>query len=234
MRRSRNPQRRWRTICRVAGVCACLLAFAGTLAAAGATVQMAAAAPAAATAPAPPAAPAPAAAAPTAPPPFTTAPSGTDRPLMPDPALEPPQGFVPILTVYGRGIQRYACRESGKGAGAFAWTLVEPQAQLFDGEDHEVGKHSAGPTWQLTDGSRAVKKKLVATFPALQSDGIPWLLLEIESSGEGRLAGARYVQRIDTVGGAAPLAGCDAAHSSATHDVEYRATYIFYGQRARK
>jgi Protein of unknown function (DUF3455) len=159
---------------------------------------------------------------------------GSSRPMMPDPSLEPPRTVSPALTLYGQGVQRYVCKEKDKTPGAFEWTLKEPQAKLFDGQDHEVGSHFAGPTWQLADGSKAVKKKVLATFPALQSDGVPWLLVEIESSGQGKLAGARYVQRIDTVGGAAPLAGCDAAHAGTTQDVEYRATYVFYAPRAQK
>ncbi len=167
--------------------------------------------------------------------PWQNAPSGgSSRPLMPDPSLEPPRSVAPLLTLYGQGVQRYVCKEKDKSPATFEWTLKEPQAKLFDGQDHEVGSHFAGPTWQLADGSKAVKKKVLATFPALQSDGVPWLLVEIEASGQGQLAGTQYVQRIDTVGGAAPLGGCDAAHASATQDVEYRATYVFYGQRARK
>jgi hypothetical protein len=159
---------------------------------------------------------------------------GIARPVMPDASLEPPASVVPVLVLYGQGVQRYVCKAKDKAPETFEWTLKEPQAKLYDGEGHELGAHSAGPTWQLSDGSKAVKKKLVASFPALQSDGVPWLLLEIESSGTGRLAGTRYVQRIDTVGGVAPAIGCDAAHAGATTDVEYRATYLFYGPRPEK
>jgi hypothetical protein len=180
------------------------------------------------------AAPAPAAGAPASQP-WQTTPSGSSsRPLMPDPSLEPPRNVAPILTLYGQGVQRYVCKEKEKSPGTFEWTLKEPQAKLFDGQDHEVGSHFAGPTWQLTDGSKTVKKKVLATFPALQSDGVPWLLVETESSGQGQLAAAQYVQRIDTVGGAAPFTGCDAAHGAATQDVEYRATYVFYAPRGQK
>jgi hypothetical protein len=167
--------------------------------------------------------------------PWQAAPSGgLLRPLMPDHALEPPADFVPVLITYGQGVQRYVCKTADKPAGSFAWTLKEPQAKLYDAADHEIGAHSAGPAWQLTDGSKAVKKKVLGTFPALELDGVPWLLVEIESSGAGLLAGTRYVQRVDTVGGAAPATGCDAAHAGASLDVEYRATYIFYAPRPRQ
>lgn len=179
---------------------------------------------------------------------------GLTRPVMPDRALDPPASVVPVLMLYGQGVQRYVCKEkaaaapASTGAGAatapgpgsspppaaaFEWTLKEPVAKLFDGADHEVGVHSAGPTWRLSDGSQAVRKKLVASVRALQFDGVPWLLIEIESSGKGGLAGTTYVQRLDTVGGAAPPAGCDSAHAGATTDVEYRATYLFYAPRPK-
>jgi hypothetical protein len=45
------------------------------------------------------------------------------------------------------------------------------------------------------------------------------------------LASTRYVQRLDTVGGVAPAAGCDSAHAGTRARVDYSATYDFYGQR---
>jgi hypothetical protein len=153
------------------------------------------------------------------------------RPLMPDPSLEPPANQVPVLFAYAQGVQRYVCKEKEQAKGSFEWTLKEPQAKLADVNGREIGSHSAGPTWQLADGSKAVKKKLIASVPALQSDGVPWLLLETEPSGKGALARTQYVQRVDTVGGAAPATGCDAAHAGKTLDVDYRATYVFYAPR---
>ena len=158
-------------------------------------------------------------------------PGGIARPLMPDPSLEPPANQVPVLIAYGLGVQRYVCKEKEAAKGSFAWTLKEPQAKLSDASGREIGSHFAGPSWQLQDGSKAAKKKVVATVPALASDAVPWLLVEVEGSGNGALSGVQYVQRVDTVGGAAPAAGCDASHAAAAHDVEYRATYVFYAPR---
>jgi hypothetical protein len=161
--------------------------------------------------------------------PWKVVPKGTvARPVMPDPKLDPPKDVVPVLKAYGQGVQRYICQEKEVGKGADAWVLKEPVAKLMDQQDHEIGSHSAGPTWQLADGSKVVKKRVVASAPALQVDGVPWLLVEVESSGQGRLAGVQYVQRVDTVGGAAPSTGCDAAHAATTLDVDYRAVYVFY------
>jgi hypothetical protein len=164
--------------------------------------------------------------------PWAVTPSGElARPLMPDRSLEPPADQVPVLLAYGQGVQRYVCKEKEQAKGSFEWTLKEPVAKLSDAAGREIGHHSAGPTWQLADGSKAVKKKLVVSVPALAFDAVPWLLIEIESSGKGGLAGTQYVQRMDTVGGAPPSAGCDAAHAGATQDVDYRATYLFYAPR---
>ena len=56
---------------------------------------------------------------------------------------------------------------------------------------------------------------------------IPELLLKaVSHSGDGRMSGVTYVQRLDTVGGLAPTAGCDTA--GATARVDYTATYYFY------
>jgi Protein of unknown function (DUF3455) len=164
--------------------------------------------------------------------PWRVAPSGElRRPLMPDRSLEPPANEVPVLFAYGQGVQRYVCKEKERAKGSYAWVLKEPQAKLADTSGHEIGTHSAGPSWQLADGSKAVRKTLVASVPALASDAVPWLLLSVDASGKGGIADAEYVQRVDTVGGAAPADGCDAAHAGATRDVEYRATYVFYARR---
>lgn len=164
--------------------------------------------------------------------PWEVTPSGDlARPTMPDRSLDPPANQVPVLLAYGQGVQRYICKEKEQAKGSFEWTLKEPIAKLADASGRELGSHSAGPSWQLADGSKAVKKKLVASVPALAFDAVPWLLIEIESTGKGALAGTQYVQRMDTVGGAPPAAACDAKHAGATQDVEYRATYLFYSPR---
>lgn len=164
--------------------------------------------------------------------PWKVAPSGElARPMMPDRSLDPPADQVPVLLAYGQGVQRYVCKEKEQAKGTFEWTLKEPVAKLNDANGHEIGSHSAGPSWQLADGSKAVKKKVVATVKALAFDAVPWLLIEIESSGKGALAGTQYVQRMDTVGGAPPATGCDASHAGAMQDVDYRATYLFYAKR---
>jgi hypothetical protein len=58
---------------------------------------------------------------------------------------------------------------------------------------------------------------------------IPWLLLEAqEHTGSGAFSTVTYIQRLDTVGGVAPVEGCDEAHEGDEARVPYEATYAFY------
>ena len=136
-----------------------------------------------------------------------------------------PAGTKELMTLTGVGVQIYACKDQAAGP---AWTFVEPQAKLFD-QSKETGTHSAGPTWTLKDGSW-VKGQLLATKPSSDPNAIPWLLLKAaDSHGPGALAKVAYVRRSDTVGGKAPVSGCDATHLGATHEEPYQAVYTFYG-----
>ncbi len=59
---------------------------------------------------------------------------------------------------------------------------------------------------------------------------VPWLLLRAKSNeGAGAFASVKYIQRVDTKGGVAPSAGCDAAQAGAEARVDYSANYAFYG-----
>jgi hypothetical protein len=139
------------------------------------------------------------------------------------PAIAAP-GMTPFLEVSATGFQVYTC--SKNDAGAMAWTLKAPDAQLFDKDKKQVGKHYAGPTWEATDGSKIVAAaKGNAPSPA---GSIAWLLLEVKShEGSGTLADTKAVQRISTTGGVAKTQGCDAAHAGAEDRVAYTATYRF-------
>ncbi|MDP9122702.1 MAG: DUF3455 domain-containing protein [Acidobacteriota bacterium] len=151
-----------------------------------------------------------------------------ERPAVPDRSLDPPAAVVPVLKAAGEGVQRYACIEKEGTPGTFAWTLRGPWAKLYDAAHREIGSHSAGPTWQLGDGSKVVKKEVLATVQSTDQRAIPWLLVQVEPSGAGALASVTYVQRIDTAFGRAPATGCDAEHAGATEEVDYSATYLFY------
>ena len=74
----------------------------------------------------------------------------------------------------------------------------------------------------------------------MTSSSIPQLLLQAATNvGPGLLGDVTWIQRLDTVGGAAPATGCDAGHVGAQVLTPYRADYFFYhmalaGQRVHQ
>ena len=132
------------------------------------------------------------------------------------------------LIASAKGVQIYECRARKDGTVGYEWAFVAPEADLFDAGGNRIGRHYAGPHWESTDGSRilgAVKEHAAA--PA--ADAIPWLLLSAKSVGpEGSLSKVTSVQRVSTVGGLAPKAGCSQAAVGKSVRVQYTADYYFY------
>jgi hypothetical protein len=127
-----------------------------------------------------------------------------------------------VLRARGEGVQIYTCTKVDD----WVWKLKAPDATLFDDQHHAIGKHFAGPTWQLDDGSE-VRGKLLESRQ--QEGTIPWLILSAESiGGPGRLSLVDVVRRSETKGGLAPSTGCDAQHAGAEVRVPYSATYSFF------
>jgi hypothetical protein len=138
---------------------------------------------------------------------------------MPDAIAAPDQ--VPIVTVHGEGAQIYECKVNATGT--LAWQFREPIATLLL-NDKTVGRHSAGPTWALYDGS-AIVGRTAASAPGATRRDIPWLRLDVTAhSGHGELSAATTVQRINTDGGA--MAGpCN--QPGAFLSIPYSADYVF-------
>jgi hypothetical protein len=125
------------------------------------------------------------------------------------------------------GAQVYACTRLHDGTLAFM--LEAPDAKLFDANQSAAGTHGAGPSWVAADGSSVHGKKL-AQADAPRPDAIPWLLVEATANeGGGLFSRVRYVQRVDTVGGKAPVTGCDVASLGAKARADYTADYYFFG-----
>jgi hypothetical protein len=143
-------------------------------------------------------------------------------------ALEVPGNPAsPKLHAIGRGVQIYTC--SAGQSGTWAWTFKAPQATLFAEKGSEIGKHYAGPTWELDDGSKVVGSVLEKVAAPNAAQDIPWLLLQVTSeSGSGELSGVRYVQRLDTAGGDAAAADCNAGSAGQDAQVDYQADYYFW------
>lgn len=147
-------------------------------------------------------------------------------PDVPD-AIQVPGGEEVVLFAHATGWQVYTCKKT-EPDGKFAWVLKAPEADLLDRKDKVIGKHSAGPTWKLKDGSE-VKGKAAARVDSLDPDSIPWLRVEVvEHSGKGLLEAVNMIQRVRTLGGQPPADGCDAAHPDAESRSRYSADYYFF------
>lgn len=144
------------------------------------------------------------------------------------PALDPPPGARPAMVVAAHGVQIYECRAADGEGTRHEWTFVAPQADLFDASGLRIGSHGAGPHWRADDGSRVVGA-VKARSAAPQAGAMPWLLLVAHSTGgEGAFSRVTHIQRVNTVGGAAPAQGCDRAHAGRSIAVGYRADYRFF------
>jgi Protein of unknown function (DUF3455) len=135
--------------------------------------------------------------------------------------LAPPQERPLVGKYAAKGVQIYVCSVEGVAK----WEFKAPEAELTDAQGKPFAKHYAGPTWEARDGSKIVGKVL-ANEPAPKAGAIPWLLLSAESFGSGVLAGARFVQRVNTAGGVGPTGACPTAGTE--RRVDYTADYIFY------
>jgi len=141
------------------------------------------------------------------------------------PELRPPQGAKLVLHAHAKGDQVYTCKGD---AGQYSWVLKAPDAELMDESGKVIGRHFAGPAWQLNDGSK-VTGKVVARFDSPDAGAVLWLLLSaVDHSGTGPMSSVSYIQRLNTKGGKASATGCDAAHSGAETRVAYSADYFFY------
>jgi hypothetical protein len=145
------------------------------------------------------------------------------------PATLQPDGPQRLADRVGaRGVQIYECRAMPGAAGGAHWAFVAPEAELLDARGTVAGKHYAGPHWEALDGSKIVGATK-ARADAPQAGAIPWLLLSARSvGGPGRFAHVTSVQRIHTVGGAAPSKTCDGSTLGAIERVPYRADYVLF------
>ena len=143
-------------------------------------------------------------------------------------SVEVPANQTLALTLNAKGVQIYECRAVAGDPAKFEWVFKAPEADLFDAQGRKVGRHFAGPSWELNDGSKVVGK-LKAKEDAPDGKGIPWLLLDVAQASGPTLGKTQSIQRVDTVGGKAPAATmADAAKVGQEARVEYTATYKFY------
>lgn len=131
-------------------------------------------------------------------------------------------GETLVATFHAQGAQVYECKTDSSGK--LAWQFREPIATLLDG-GKTVGRHYAGPNWELADGS-VVVAKAAGRAPSASATDIPLLKLEVTSRrGSGRLADITTIQRLNTKGGSAE-GPCNVA--GVFLSVPYTADYLFY------
>ena len=145
--------------------------------------------------------------------------------------LKPGANESLAMIVSAKGVQIYECRARKDQTGDYEWAFVAPEADLFDARGTRVGRHYAGPYWESTDGSKILGTvKEHADAPA--ADAIPWLLLTAKPVGsEGSLSKVTSIQRVSTVGGAAPKAGCSQAAAGTPARINYTADYYFFTRK---
>ena len=143
--------------------------------------------------------------------------------------LKPGANESLAMIVAAKGAQIYQCQSRKDQVGVYEWTFIAPEADLFDARGNRIGRHYAGPHWEANDGSRVVGTvKERADAPA--ADSIPWLLLSAKSVGtDGAFSKVTSIQRLNTVGGAAPSTGCSSAGIQTR--VSYTADYYFFTAR---
>lgn len=147
-------------------------------------------------------------------------------------ALDPPADATIAFSFAAEGVQIYTCTAAAPAVPPAptpppSFVLKAPHAVLFEGPQPRL-IHFAGPSWEALDGSLVTGTKL-ASAPAPDPTAIPWLLLKAAThAGTGVLANVTFIQRLGTVGGVAPTAGCDDAHLGTEVLVPYRSTYFFY------
>jgi hypothetical protein len=135
------------------------------------------------------------------------------------------RGEILVATVNAAGAQVYECKADA--AGKLVWQFREPIATLFIA-GKTVGRHYAGPNWEMTDGS-AVIGKLAGRAPAASPSDVPLLKLNVAARrGAGQLTNVTTIQRLNTRGGVAN-GTCDSA--GAFLSVPYTADYAFYRKR---
>jgi hypothetical protein len=159
--------------------------------------------------------------------------------------IQPPAGQKAFLISHAVGTQNYICLPSG-------WVQFSPQATLFNEEGNQVLTHFLSPnpteggvaraTWQHSRDTSAVWAQSIASSedPAyVMSGAIPWLLLQVMGvqagpTGGDRMSDTTFIQRINTVAGKAPKAGCTtAAEVGSKALVPYEADYVFYKSTRR-
>lgn len=133
-----------------------------------------------------------------------------------------------VLRLHAKGVQVYKCGPLAADGTKITWTFTRPEATLTDSTGAAAGVHGAGPSWIAKDGSSVVGQK-AAQSASPRADAVPWLLLDvIGHGGAGVLSKVAFIQRVNTVGGKEPTAGCGETTMGTEKRVPYQADYLFF------
>ena len=153
-------------------------------------------------------------------------------------------GHEPFLIAHAVCTQNYLCVPNEFSEG-LTWHFTGPQATLFDGKMRPIGTHflshnadipgSHNATWQLGSDASTVWATAygVSIDPEWVEPGaIPWFSLIVIGAEDGPtggddLSGTKWIQRINTVGGARPPAG-ECTSAGKWRMVPYLADYVFF------
>lgn len=160
--------------------------------------------------------------------------------------LDAPAGFKPFLVAHAVGTQNYVCIPASTSTGG-EWLFIGPQATVFNENLEQILTHfqSKNPfkadaihaMWQHsrdTSGVWATRLRGSLDPNYVAPGAIEWLLLEVTGdqigpTGGDKLAGAKFIQRVNTVGGVKPAAEeCNASTVTNRKLVYYEADYYFY------
>jgi hypothetical protein len=137
--------------------------------------------------------------------------------------LQVPDSLELVSHLYATGVQIYRWNDT-------TWAAVSPSATLFADaeEEHAVGIHYSGPTWEGLAGSKVVGAVIDKCTP--DANAIPWLILSGTSDGAaGEFQGVTRIQRVNTAGGKAPLTAGGSVGQVVS--VPYTTEYYFYAPR---
>lgn len=143
-----------------------------------------------------------------------------NEPDVPCTEVRMPAGNRTSMHTYAVGVQRY------KWDGT-SWVFVEPVARLYANDNYrgELGTHYAGPTWESNSGSKVIAARVAGC--SVDPTAIDLLLLQaVSNEGHGPFKRVTYIQRLNTVGGKAPIA--PGSIVGAVAEIPYTAEYYFY------
>ena len=150
----------------------------------------------------------------------------SNGPVLPEEcsSISAPEGNKLAFHVYAKGVQIYKWNLITQ-----KWDLLAPRAGLFAEENYfgEVGSHYGGPTWESKSGSKVEGRRVLGSGCTPDPTAVAWLLLsKHRTEGAGIFSSVTFIQRVNTVGGLAPLA--PGLIDGELTEVPYTAEYYFY------